>query len=386
MRAPRAFWLVPALALSVAALMGLGSCFYAPPAWFRRVEQMRLHPDERRLAMVMRSALTMQSRGLAAVPDGGGSITLRQVDDVWICDPQERIARRIATFPQPGWIGGDFSIWMIDWQSHGERSSLYLRVSGTQGRTSNTPRVVQHARVDFDRNTADQARVVYLDSPHIAGKPLRDFVNPPNSYEIMSLRRQGDTLLVWTDRSPDWRARFLIDRVRGRVAPLERVPRRSVPRVDSAHPGRLAYDIGCPDTIRGVPSPTDSRISVGAKGAPPVVTATIARVDVSCAQRRYPSVGSERDGEIYFSIDASAWINYEIRDPERYESSGGPFGATMIVEALSDSDVVLGSDTMGFVAHRGANSASLNLSIDGVKPEDVPRVARVVARWGRAGK
>jgi hypothetical protein len=330
----------------------------------------------------MRSTLMMESRGLAAFPDGGGSITLRQVADVWICDPQQRIARRVATIPQPGWIGGTFTVWMTDWTSQGEGSSLHLRVSGTKGGTSGARRVIQRVRVDFDRHTIGNSNVVYLNSPHIEMKSIGDMVNPGNEYGIMDVRRQGDTLLVWTDRSLDWRSRFLINKVSGIISPLDRVPRRSSPTADSVVAGDSTYDTVCPESIRGMPSPTESRICFGDVEALPVATATITRVDASCAQRRYPRVGSERDGETGFFIGATAWITYEIEDEEGLESGQG-YGEEVIFEAVSASGVVLGSDSMGFAATRGVRFTTMSLEIGDMKPEDVSRVARVVARWDR---
>src|SRR5512132_4432295 len=120
-RAGCAFWLLLALAMFLVALAGLGSCLYSRPAWHRGVEHTRLNLDERRLALVMRSSLMMWPQGLAEFPDWGIPITLREAGDVWICDPQSRIARRVATIRRPGWVPGTFSIWMTDWRSHGER-------------------------------------------------------------------------------------------------------------------------------------------------------------------------------------------------------------------------------------------------------------------------
>jgi hypothetical protein len=377
-RARRAFWLVTAFAMCMVAVVGLGSCLYSRPAWYRRVDQTRLNPDERRLALVMRSTLSMQPRGLAEFPEGGIPITLREVGDVWICDPQRRIARRVATIRRPGWIGGAFEIWMTDWRSHGERSSLYLRVSGAKGWTSGTPRVAQHVRVDFDRGTADHPSMVYLDSPQSPKTPSRDFVGPANEYGIMSVRHQGDTLLVWTDRNPDWRARFWVDRAGGNVRPLDPVPRRSSASAESALVRRSTYHNACPVNIRGTPSPTESRITFG--GVPPAVRATITRVDASCSERLHPSVGDDNDGDIEFVIAATAWIDCRIEDRDRFEKSGHCCGEEVIFEAQSSSSVVLASTSMGFTPIQGGETLSLGM---GIRPEDVSRVARVVARWDR---
>jgi hypothetical protein len=269
---------------------------------------------------------------------------------------------------------------MTDWRSHGERSSLYLRVSGTKGSTSGTPRVTQHVRVDFDGGTADHPSIVYLDSPQSTERSSRDFVNPPHEYGIMKVGHQGDTLLVWTDRSPDWRARFWINTASGNVLSLEPIPRRSSARADSTGVRRSIVDKVCPENIRGIPSPTESRISLG--GVPPVVTATITRVDASCSERRHPIVGDENDGEIEFFVVATAWIDYQIEDTERFEKSGDSYGEEVIFEAVSSSSVVLGSTSMGFTPYTGGNSETLSLEMK-MKPGDVSQVARIVARWDR---
>ena len=205
-RVGRTFGCALILMLSMVALGGLGSCFYAPPKWYRAIEQTRSSADEGRLAMVMLSSLTMQPRGLATFPDGGIPITLRQVCDVWICDAQRRTAGKVATIKRPRWIRGDFTVWMINWQSHEKQSSLYLRVSGTRGMFSATP-IMQYVRIDFDRNTMERPTATYLGTPQT--KPIRrDFVNPLHEYGLLNIRERGDTLLIWTVRSPDWRARF----------------------------------------------------------------------------------------------------------------------------------------------------------------------------------
>src|SRR5436309_1804504 len=85
--ARHALWLIPALAL-FGALAWIGSQLYSRPVWDRWVDQTRFNPDERRLALVMQSWLAMHPRGLAQFPDGGIPISLREVSDVWICDPQ----------------------------------------------------------------------------------------------------------------------------------------------------------------------------------------------------------------------------------------------------------------------------------------------------------
>jgi len=372
-------WLIVALALFGAlawtALSWIGSQLYSPPVWHRWVDQTRFNPDERRLALVMRSSLAMDPRGLAQFPDGGIPITLREAGDVWICDPQSRIARRVATIRRPRWVPGTFSIWMTDWRSQGEQSSLYLRVNGTNGGASD---VTQHVRVDFDRRTANHPSIVYLDSPQNPKTPSRDFVGPASEYGIMSVRHQGDTLLVWTDRNPDWRARFWVDRAGGNVRPLDPVPRRSSASAESARVRRSTYHNACPVNIRGTPSPTESRITFG--GVPPDVRATIARVDASCSERLHPSVGDDNDGDIEFVIAATAWIDCRIEDPDRFEKSGHCCGEEVIFEAQSSSSVVLASTSMGFTPWPGGQTLSLGM---GIRPEDIHRVARVVARWDR---
>jgi hypothetical protein len=380
--ARHALWVIPALALFGAlawtAIAWIGSQLYSRPVWHRWVDQTRLNLDERHLALVVRSWLAMDPKGLAEFPDGGIPITIREVRDVWVCDPQQRVAHRVASIPRPGWIAGGFSVWMTDWRSHGERSSLYLRISGTKGSTSNTPRVTQHVRVDFDRRTTNHPSIVYLDSPRSAETPSQDFVNPGNEYAIMSVRSRGDTLLVWTDRNPDWRARFWVDRAGGNVQPLDPVPRRSSASAESALVRRSIYHNACPENIRGTPSATESRITFG--GVPPAVTATITRVDASCSERLHPTVGDDNDGDIEFVIAATAWIDCKIEDAERFEKSGHCCGEEVIFEVLSSSSVVLASTSMGFTPYPGGESLSLGIEI---RPEDVHRVARVVARWDR---
>ena len=384
-RARWALWVAVALALCIAGLMGVRSCFYAPPTWHRIVEQSRHNPYERRLAIVMTSTLWKLPRGLATFPDGGIAITLRQVRDVWICDPESQTASRIATFRRPTWCDGQFGLWIIDWQTRGDRSSLYLRLSGTKGRGTGARNLVQHVRIEFDRNSAEHSRVVYLDSPRTQDKSVQDFVNPKPEYGIMSVRQRDDTLLVWTDRSPDSIARFLIDKVGGRVSPLGTIPKRVRSSADSSYMERLARERVCPENIRGIISPSASRLSLGSVGLPPLVTATITRVDVSCTKRRHDIVGNDRDGDVEFFILASAWIEYDIADPERYERTEEPVGATVVVEAMSKSGDVLGSDSMGFTAYKGGKYEILHLQIQGMKPEDIARVTRVVARWNRVG-
>jgi hypothetical protein len=198
-------------------------------------------------------------------------------------------------------------------------------------------------------------------------------VNPDNPYGIMDIRSEKDTLSVWVDRLPDLRTRFLVDTKRGRVVALSRVPRRRRPAADSIS------HFECPEKIYGSPSPTASRVSIG--GVPPVVTAIITKLDVGCTKGRYPAVGSEKDGEIEFTITVRAWIDYEIKDREALERGQGTYGADVLFEALSASSEVLGSSTMRFEPYIGARSGSLNTCIEGVTEEEVPRVARVVASW-----
>lgn len=367
--------LVLALCLGVASFVAMGSCFYAPPSWYRSIEHTRLNLEERRFAIVIGSTLQMKPRGLATFPDGGIPIQLREQADVWVCDPQEPFARRVATIQKPRWVGGGFDVWMIDWRSEGDRSTLRLRVSGRRGRTStDTPRIKQYVEVEFDRSTGAHAKVVSF-GREAGAQPATDMVNPGNAYGIMNLRRQGDTLSVWTDHALEWRSRFWLNRTRGSIETLGRIPKRARSEVDSSF---AAYK-GCPKGIRGVPSKTRSRITLGSS---PVVRAAITRVDASCKADRYPIVGNEQDGNVKFSITASVWIDYEITGPD----SGSLPGARIVIEAMTDSSEVLGSSSMPFSAYRGAAGEVAHTWIDGITPDEASRVARVVARWSDNGR
>ena len=367
-------WLLAvALGLGVVSFLVVGSCFYAPPSWYRSVEHTRLNLEERRLAIVMGSTLRMRPRGLATFPDGGIPITLHQQADVWICDPQELFARHVATIRKPGWIGTGFNVWMIDWQSQGGRSTLRLRVSGSSGQTSNTPRVRQYVEVRFDRRTASHPMIV-SSVPETGAKPASDMTNIGNPYGIMAVRGQNDTLAVWTDRAAEWRSRFWVDRAHGTIVALDRVPKRSRSEVDSS----FAAYAGCPKNLRGMPSPTRARIKLG---NPPAVSATITRVDASCRAERYPTVGSEQDGNVKFTISASAWIDYRIMGPD-----SGTRRPRIVFEAMTDSLEVLGTSSMPFSGYPGAEGEVAHTWIDGIAPDEASRVARVVARWSETGQ
>jgi hypothetical protein len=115
-------------------------------------------------------------------------------------------------------------------------------------------------------------------------------------------------------------------------------------------------------------------------GTPPVLEATITRVDVSCEQRLHPIVGDENDGDMEFFITLSGWIDCKVKDAKRFKNVGDFPGEEVVFEALSASSEVLGSTSMGYLPYPGGTTMNLDMRMS---PEQISRVTRVVARWDR---
>lgn len=204
-------------ALSVLVLVPLllAGCTYAPPAWRHTVMNAMAQPGEHRFAVVVLSTQSRAPKGLAAFPDGGKALILRQTARLWLCDPETGRVRRMASIERPKPLKSEYSTWIVGWDSAGDYRSIYLDVRGRAGETSDTAVLRWLLKVEVGPDTSRAIAIPFV--PGTAAQPRGS--GPLRGGREVQVSA-GDTMRVRTDLAPEWAARFYIDRETGDVRPL----------------------------------------------------------------------------------------------------------------------------------------------------------------------
>jgi hypothetical protein len=207
------------------ACLAFQGCSYGPPTWRYQVTNAMPQPREHRFAVLVLSTQSRAPHGLAAFPDGGKEILLRQTAKLWLCDAERGTSRLMSRIERPKSVRSEYSAWIVGWDSAGDYRSIYLDVRGRTGVTSDTKVLRWLLKVEVGPDTSRAIAVSYIAGtaalPRGAG-PLR------GGRELQV--GTGDTISVRTDTAPEWRPRFAIDRASGNVVPLEALaPAKPVP-------------------------------------------------------------------------------------------------------------------------------------------------------------
>lgn len=209
------------LAIAIVLLLAplaLSGCSYGPPTWDHRVMNAMPQPREHRFAVVVLSTQSREPRGLAAFPDGGKALVLRQTAKLWLCDPERGAARLMSRIERPKIVRSGYSGWVVGWDSAGDYRSIYLDVRGHAGETSDTKVLRWLLKVEVGPDTSRAMAVSYIPST-AAQLPGTGPLRGGRELQIGA----GDTMRVRTDTEPEWRPRFYVDRESGNVMPLERL-------------------------------------------------------------------------------------------------------------------------------------------------------------------
>lgn len=197
--------------------VALAGCSYAPPTWRHVVMNSMAQPREHRFAVVVISTQSRAPRGLAALPDGGRALVLRQTARLWLCDPEASRARLMARIERPKQLRSEYSTWIVGWDSTGDYRSIYLDVRGREGETSDTKMLRWLLKVEVGPDTSRAIAIPFVPATAMSPRgpgPLRG--GPELQVSA------GDTMLVRTDTSPEWEPRFTIEPTTGNVVPIER--------------------------------------------------------------------------------------------------------------------------------------------------------------------
>lgn len=195
--------------------LALAGCSYAPPTWRHVVTNSMPQPHEHRFAVVVLSTQSRAPRGLAAFPDGGKEMVLRQTAKLWLCDPEAGRTRLMARIDRPRELRSEYSTWIVGWDSTGDYRSIYLDVRGREGETSDTKTLRWLLKVEVGPDTSRAIAIAFV--PPTAGPPRGP--GPLRGGRELQVST-GDTMSVRTDTDPEWRPRFYIEPETGNVLPL----------------------------------------------------------------------------------------------------------------------------------------------------------------------
>jgi len=209
------------LAIAMALLLAplaLPGCSYGPPTWRHQVMNAMAQPREHRFAVVVLSTLSREPRGLAAFPDGGKALVLRETAKLWLCDPERGTVRLMSRIERPKGVRSQYSAWIVGWDSTGDYRSIYLDVRGRAGETSDTKVLRWLLKIEVGPDTSRAIAVSYV--PSAAAQPRGS--GPFRGGRELQVNAR-DTMSVRTDAEPEWRPRFYVDRESGNVVPLQRL-------------------------------------------------------------------------------------------------------------------------------------------------------------------
>ncbi len=205
------------LATLVLLPIALAGCTYAPPTWRHVVMNAMAQPREHRFAVVIISTQSREPKGLAAFPDGGKALILRQTARLWLCDPEVGRARLMARIERPKQLRSEYSTWIVGWDSTGDYRSIYLDVRGREGETSDTKVLRWLLKVEVGPDTSRAIAIPFVPSTAVAPRGSGPLRGGPE-FQVSA----GDTMSVRTDSAPEWEPRFTIDQATGNVMPIER--------------------------------------------------------------------------------------------------------------------------------------------------------------------
>ena len=212
-RAVRALRAVLATLLLVP--LALTGCTYAPPTWRHVVMNAMAQPSEHRFAVIILSTQSRAPQGLAAFPDGGKELLLRQTAKLWLCDPERGTTRLMARIERPKDVRSEYATWIVGWDSTGDYRSIYLDVRGKAGETSDTKVLRWLLKVEVGPDTSRAIAIPLV--PAIMARPRGS--GPFRGGRELQVSA-GDTMSVRTDTEREWGPRFYIDRETGNVTPL----------------------------------------------------------------------------------------------------------------------------------------------------------------------
>ena len=114
--------------------------------------------------------------------------------------------------------------------------------------------------------------------------------------------------------------------------------------------------------------------------------AVITRVAVECIPNRHEAVRTttaQLDAFTDYGLAATATVKYTVFNSTWLESRtrSGAFDAAAMFEAVSESEVVLGSDSASLTLEIDGTETTLSAQIPGLSDEELRRVSVVRVRW-----
>ena len=148
---------------------------------------------------------------------------------------------------------------------------------------------------------------------------------------------------------------------------------------------QLSQRNDCPPNLTGLISPNESG-SQWDRADKVAANARITSIAVECIPEHHPPTevaGTRRGPFTDYRIAAAARVTYSIGDKRLFDEAthSGGLSGSIAFEALSQTNVVLGSGVGSFKVIPNATEASVSASIDGLSEEEIKRTTLVQVRW-----
>ena len=149
--------------------------------------------------------------------------------------------------------------------------------------------------------------------------------------------------------------------------------------------GWLPAQNACPRPLPGTVPASGTGIEWRNEGEV-TVAAVLTNVAVECIPTRHDAVRTataERDGFTDYALAATATVIYTVFDRTWLESRtrSGAFDATVMFDAVSDSEVVLGSASSSLTLEVGETATTVSAQIPSLSDEEIRRVSAVSVSW-----
>jgi hypothetical protein len=198
-------WQTATVLVAFAALLGFAGCTHGPPQLRAKVENARLGPNGRFIAVAVDYEKYRPPTGINAFPNGGVPKVLEKEARVYLCDLATMTVTRLAAIEPSAPIRVSFSAWIAGW----EDGEIIFRLTGRAGT----------ALADYEKKLNEE--VYRVDRAGgalpIARVPQHLLKAPRGGGGPIEVGSGFDTVTVKRAPHPEWVVVFRIDPATGQL-------------------------------------------------------------------------------------------------------------------------------------------------------------------------
>lgn len=198
----------------VLAVFGATACTYGPIIQRHTLDAALPHTTTRRFVAIVRHEEFREPTGLAAFPDGGSLLMLKQWVDLYVGNVDDNSIRRVASITVPDEVWVAFGTGLAGWRA----DTAYARLTGCPRKTE-----CSSARLNrlFVRVDPDGRVTMVADAPKDLERRLNMVAQYSGEQNYTRLNAWGDSLKASVVDGGPLENRYILNK-RGELEPLSK--------------------------------------------------------------------------------------------------------------------------------------------------------------------